>query len=527
MSAAITAKMLVRAANYGADWLGVFREEVNALNVYPVPDGDTGTNMYLTLESMTAELKKVVQPLMPPVAEAIAYGSLLGARGNSGVILSQLLKGFAEIVKELDRATAADLGRALQRASEVAYGAVMKPVEGTILTVARHVGEGASKVRSTDPVRVLVGGWSAGQEALARTPDLLPVLKEAGVVDAGGKGYLYFLEGIIAHFEGRPLPPPPEVTHFAAEQFESTAFGYCTEFLLEADDSVAKRIEEEIAPLGDSLLVVAAAGRVKGHIHTEDPDRLLALVARHGRMIKTKVEDMSAQHSEILTVSSSGEIERPNLSVVAVATGDGIVRAFRSLGARVVGGGQTLNPSVHDIAAAALSCPSDNVVVLPNNRNVILAAERANEVVAEKRLVVIPTTTLGQGLAAAMAFDAKGDVDATTREMKQSASAVTTIEVTVASRAAEVGGVKVREGDLLGLVDDVLAASGTDPERLVRDLVGLHLKDREIITIFHGPKVEPEVAERLAGGLREAHDGVEVELHDGGPDLYHYVVSIE
>jgi len=526
MSTAITAGALVQAANYGADWVRVYREELNSLNVYPVPDGDTGTNMYLTLESMTSELRKVDRPAMPPVAEAMAYGSLLGARGNSGVILSQLLKGFAETVKELEALAADDLARALQRASEVAYRAVMKPVEGTILTVARHVAEGASKVPSSDPVRVLVGGWSAGQEALARTPELLPVLKEAGVVDAGGKGYLYFLEGIIAHFEGRPLPPAPVITRFAADQFERTEFGYCTEFLLEADDSMAKIIEDEIAPMGDSLLVVAAGGRVKGHIHTLDPDRLLALVARRGRMIKTKVDDMSAQHSEILTVSS-GEIERPNLSLVAVASGDGVVRAFRSLGARVVVGGQTMNPSVQDIAAAALSCPSDNVVVLPNNRNVILAAERAGALVGEKRLSVVPTTTLGQGLAAAMAFDANGEIETTPREMADAAGSVTTIEVTPAIRAAEFAGVKVRDGDLLGLVDDALVASGADAEGLVKDLITRNLANREVITIFHGPRVEPGVAGELARALQEAHPGVEVELHEGGPDLYHYVITIE
>lgn len=524
----LAAPALADAFVFATDFLGVHIEEVNALNVYPVPDGDTGTNMHLTLQSVRRQLLDERPTAMPDVAHALAYGSLLGARGNSGVILSQVLKGFAEAVKAHEALDAIVLAAALASATKTAYAAVMKPVEGTILTVVRASAEAvASPAADEKPVALLERALAAGREALARTPEQLPILKQAGVVDAGGLGFLRLLEGLIAAFEGKPLPPPPVVTSRAQEQFEEEAFGFCTEFLL-ADVAVDTReIQEAVAPFGDSLLVVGAEGFVKGHIHTEEPEKLLALVARYGRMVRSKVEDMSEQHSEILADVDVHEAEAPELGLVAVSSGYGVTKAFRSLGARVVGGGQTNNASVQDIADAVRSLGAAAVVVLPNNKNIILAAERVAELVPEKRVVVLPTRTVGQGLAASVAFDEGGDVDAVVASMKRAADGARTLEVTVASRDAHVDGVDVREGASIGLLDATLVATAATPEDCLLQMLEGVADDAELATLFYAVATGEEAAQALVARIAEAHPDLEVEVHGGGPDLYPYLLVVE
>ncbi len=522
---------LARMLRYATDWLGVYREEVNALNVYPVPDGDTGTNMHLTMQSVRRELDTCDENSMPGVARAISYGALLGARGNSGVILSQLLKGFAETVKDSAEVDAALLARAFQAAQKSGYGAVMKPVEGTILTVARGVAEGA---RGDTVDMVLENALFRGQELLDQTPEMLPALKQAGVIDSGGQGYLYIVQGMLAELRGDALPEAPEITHYAQQQFENEEFGFCTEFLMSEATKPIEEIRELVSPYGDSLLVVGAEGYVKGHIHTNEPDELLATVGRHGKMLKTKVEDMSEQHTEILGMVGAmarAEEELAPSGLVAVANGYGLVKLFRSLGARIVSGGQTANPSVQDIVDAVRSVSAERVIVLPNNKNVLMAAEKAMELM-EGRAVVIPTRTLGQGIGAALAFQPDTPADELRDAMTQAAQAVTTFEVTRASRTTNIttkngDTLDIAEGDVIGLQDDELVQAGGTPEDSVLKMLGAAYAGQEIITVFGGPQKTQEDLDALAGRIGQEFSMAEVEVHAGGPDLYDYLVTLE
>ena len=527
---------LARAFVFATEWLGVHVDEVNALNVYPVPDGDTGTNMHLTLQSVRRQLTEQDHERMEQVARALSYGSLLGARGNSGVILSQVLKGFADSIKGNDDLDAAGLVGALLSGSESAYAAVMKPVEGTLLTVVRESAEAGEKslaaahgrpgVNGVAPQGILREVLAAGRRSLERTPEKLPILKQAGVVDAGGLGYVHLLDGLLAYFDGRDLPPPPKIERRAQEQFEEQAFGFCTEFLLADVTAPTSAIRELVAPYGDSLLVVGAEGFVKGHIHTEEPEKLLAAVARYGRMVRSKVEDMSEQHSEILADVDAAKAEAPASAAVAVANGYGITKAFRGLGVRVVGGGQTDNPSVEDIADAVRSVGAESVIVMPNNKNIIMAAERVGELVPDKRVRVLPTRTIGQGLAAAVLFQDSVDIDALFEEMRAAADGALTLEVTTASRDADIDGVRVRVGDAIGLADGVLRVAEADAEACLLALLRANASDYGVATLFHATEVAervPQLVERIG----QAHPDLELEVHAGGPDLYAYVMVLE
>lgn len=524
---------LARMFRTATDWLGVYREQVNALNVYPVPDGDTGTNMHLTMQSVRRELDTADQNSMSAVARAISYGALLGARGNSGVILSQLLKGFAEAVRDCGEVDAAGLGKAFKAAQKSGYGAVMKPVEGTILTVARGVADGAAKKADTVEA-VLENALFEGQKLLDQTPEMLPALKQAGVIDSGGQGYLYVVQGMLAALRGDALPSVPEVTQYAQQQFENEEFGFCTEFLMSEATKPIEEIRELVSPFGDSLLVVGAEGYVKGHIHTNQPDELLSTVGRYGKMLKTKVEDMSEQHTEILGMAGAAaraEDEVPASGLVAVANGYGLVKQFRALGARIVSGGQTANPSVQDIVDAVRSVSAEKVIILPNNKNVLMAAEKAMELM-EGRAVVIPTRTLGQGLGAALAFTPEADADELKDAMTQGAQAVTTFEVTRASRTTNITTgdgrtLAIADGDVIGLQDDELMQAGGTPEDSVLEMLGRAYDGQEVLTIFGGPTKTPEDLEALGERIRAQFPDVEIEAHAGGPDLYDYLVTLE
>lgn len=525
---ALAAKALCRAFVFATDWLGVHVDEVNALNVYPVPDGDTGTNMHLTMQSVRRQLNDENPRTMEGLAHALSYGSLLGARGNSGVILSQVLKGFAEVIRDEEELDAGGLRRALSRATNSAYAAVMKPVEGTILSVSRAVSERAESGSEATPLELLRAAHQAGREALARTPEQLPLLKQAKVVDAGGLGLLRVIEGVLAYFDERDLPPPPKVERRAQLGFEEEAFGFCTEFLLRDATVPTKQIQKLVAPYGDSLLVVGAEGYVKGHIHTEEPERLLAEVGRYGRMVRSKVEDMSEQHSEILASVDMTEAEPPRVALVAVADGYGVTKAFRSLGARVVGGGQTNNPSVQDFADAVRSVGAETVILMPNNKNVVLAAERVDELLPDHDVHVLPTRTMGEGLAAAVTFrEDADDVDDLLEEMRAAAEDAVTIEVTVASRDVTIDDVSVAEGQFIGLVDGALRSSGDDPAEVLRQLVSASAGEAEIGTLFHSSAIGEEEARALADALMAEHEGLEVEVHPGAPDLYPFLMVLE
>lgn len=518
----------LRAAfSFATDWLGVYVDEVNSLNVYPVPDGDTGTNMHLTLQSVRRQLAELNSVDMENVAHALSYGSLLGARGNSGVILSQILKGFADSVRSQAQLGSRELAAAFEAATSAAYAAVLKPVEGTILTVSRRIAEAAAGARTSRPLELLNTAFQAGQEALRQTPELLPLLKEAGVVDAGGLGLLRIVEGLIAHFEGRDLPEAPVVQERAQLSFEEQEFGFCTEFLLADARIPPAELRELVEPFGDSLLIVGAEGFIKGHIHTEEPERLLGLVGRHGRMVQTKVEDMAEQHSEILAGAELSSEPAFTSGMVAVVDGYGLSRAFRSLGARVAGGGQTRNPSVEDIADAVRSVPAREVLILPNNPNIVLAAERAGELVPDRTVEVLPTKTYGQGLAAAIAFNPDSSLAAMRRSLKKAAAASRTLEVTRASRDASLGGLAVSEGDWIGLSDGELRTGSDSAAGALLALLELEGSGWEFATLFHSTAVTPEALADTTALLGRNFRELELEVHAGGPDTYAFVMILE
>jgi len=521
------ARQLSRAFSYATEWLGVFVDEVNALNVYPVPDGDTGTNMHLTMQSVRRQLNDENPGTMEGFAHALSYGSLLGARGNSGVILSQVLKGFGEAARKHERLGGREVATALGAGTKSAYHAVMKPVEGTILSVVKAAAESARKVESRPPLEVLRASYEGAEVALARTPEQLAILKQADVVDAGGKGFVRVLEGVLAYFDGLDLPEPPEVTVRAQQRFEEEEFGFCTEFLLSNVTVSTREIKKLVAPYGDSLLVVGAEGFVKGHIHTEDPEKLLADVAHYGTMVRSKVEDMSEQHHEILANVEPGEAEPPRTGLVTVSSGYGVTRVFRSFGARVVGGGQSDNPSVQDIADAVRSVGAPDVIVMPNNKNIVMAARRVREVVPEKRVEVLPTRTLGQGLAAAVLFQESEDVDVLLEAIQEAADASLTIEVTTASRSATIEGVEVARGDAIGLVDGLLEVGDADADACLLALLAEHAEAYEIGTLFYSASVGKEHVEEVAATIGERFPGLELEVLAGAPDLYPYLMSLE
>ena len=514
------------------DWLGVHREQVNALNVYPVPDGDTGTNMHLTMQSVRRELDTCDTAEMRAVSKAISYGALLGARGNSGVILSQLLRGFAESVRDLPAINAAALKAAFAEAQKSGYKAVMKPVEGTILTVARGIAEGAQTGSTVQ--EVLENAVATGQDYLIQTQDMLPALRQAGVVDSGGQGLLYVVRGMLAALLGEALPDAPEVSSNAQQAFETEEYGFCTEFLMDGAQLPIEDIRELVAPFGDSLLVVGAEGYVKGHIHTDRPDELLATVGRHGRMLKTKVEDMAEQHTEILAGSGAAvqaEDQRPASGLVAVAAGDGVIKQFRALGARIVSGGQTANPSVQDIVDAVNSVSAEQVIVLPNNKNVLMAADKAAELLAG-RAVVVPTRTLGQGLGAALGFDPGRPAAELTAELQAGADRVTTFEITRASRSTshttpDGRTLNIAEGDVIGLQDDELVYAGGTPEEAVLALVRTRAEEAEVVTVFRSVNTPAERLQALAEQLETEFPLLEIQTSAGGPELYDYLVLVE
>jgi DAK2 domain fusion protein YloV len=368
---------------------------------------------------------------------------------------------------------------------------------------------------------------AAGHDALARTPEQLPILKQAGVVDAGGLGLLRMFEGIVASYEGRDLPPPPTVTRRAQQDFEEEAFGFCTEFLLSNVTVDTTEIQEAVASFGDSLLVVGAEGFVKGHIHTEQPEQLLALVGRYGTMVRSKVEDMSEQHSEILADVDAAAAQPVRAGLVAVSNGYGVTKVFRSLGARVVGGGQTDNPSVQDIADAVRSLGAPEVVVMPNNKNIIMAAERVAELVPEKAIRVLPTRTLGAGLAAAVPFDEERGIEEQFEAMEEAAASSRTFEVTIASRDADIDDVAVASGDAIGLVDGKLVVRADDPSSCLVELVRDHGQEHDIATLFYSADVGPDAAKAVLERLEEVAPDLEVELQPGAPDLYPYLMALE
>ena len=550
-------------------WLQANQEEINDLNVFPVPDGDTGSNMYLTLRSAVEEAQAASAPASASaVLAAAAHGSLMGARGNSGVILSQILRGLAQGVGTRSALDATAWARGLGEARAVAYKAVMKPTEGTILTVAREAAEAAGRAaeESADVLVVLEQAVRASHAAVERTTDQLQVLRDAGVVDAGGFGLAVILEGLSRAIadplakqpvttaprrrlgEGRvQVPGADEVATTsrpvvrrgaAAVDMREEGWGYCTEFLVHGPGLDAEKLRDELGALGESALVVGDSELVRVHIHTDEPAPLIALASQRGRLSKLKVEDMSAQHHDVLERADAEEgagaraarpgAPRKPLGVVSVAPGHGFRAILESLGAdAVVEGGQTMNPSIEDLINAVRQAHADNVVLLPNNGNVILTAQQVDGLVDDVVVRVVPTRNLPQGITALLSLEADGALDANCTRMAGAIEHVHALELTRAVRDSTVNGHDISVGDVLGILDDVITEVGGDERAVIESVLRSVAPPPELVTVYSGGAVTEADAGSLMTALREGFPAMDFELHAGGQEHYSYVLSLE
>lgn len=535
-------KQLVYA---GLVWLRQHQEEINALNVFPVPDGDTGTNMVLTMQSAWEEVAGVDENSVGKVSHQVAHGALMGARGNSGVILSQIWRGMARYLDNKEWLTASDLAAALEEGVRTAYKGVIRPVEGTILTVAREAAEEASLAagRTTDLSVVLERAVRRAWDALARTPDLLPVLAEAGVVDAGGQGLCVILEGMMRALRGEVVGEPAVATTtvtgpvFAAEAVPEEEYGYDVQFLIVGQNLDAEAIRRDIDAMGTSTLVVGDSETIKVHVHVPDPGVPLSYAVRLGSLRDVVVEDMQAQYREFVRAREQARpapammvsgVPSREVGVVAVVSGDGLEKVFISLGASaIVPGGQTMNPSTEEILRVVESLPTPKVVILPNNGNIILAARQAQEL-SQKEVAVVPTRSIPQGVAALLAFNHQADLEENAKAMARALEDIRTGEVTTATRDAKLNGVTVRQGQIIGLEDDQLVVSGDTVDEVVEALLDrMGVADLEIVTLYYGADVREEEAEALAARLQEKYPDQSFEVVYGGQPHYFYILSAE
>ncbi|MEA2681743.1 MAG: fatty acid kinase [Chloroflexota bacterium] len=551
--------VLFKRALYGSRaWLTANRERVNQLNVFPVPDGDTGTNMLLTLESAIEEIANEDSSDLSLVTGRVAHGALMGARGNSGVILSQVLRGFSQGIGDATSVDTRQLARGFQEATSVAYRGVTKPTEGTILTVARKVSEAAlARAEDTEDIAELIQVIvNAAQRAVDETPSQLAVLREAGVVDAGGYGLMVILEGFLKTVKGQEIPgsvaampsvpaaAAPKTGAYALETPEE-GWGFCTEFLIEAPRRPFEKIRAELTPLGNSAVIVGDDTLVRVHIHTLDPGSLIAQATGYGTLQKLKVEDMTRQHHEILSHdapmpevaapsassngSRNGAAATPvaGLGCVAVAVGDGFRRIFEELGAAVVEGGQTMNPSTEDLLAAVNAVGAQKVIILPNNKNVIMTAQQVQGL-CEKEVRVVPSRTVPQGIAALLNLDPEGDIDGTADAMTQSLDGVQTVEVTRAVRSTSVDGLKIKNGDYIAVVNGKIKAAGKAPMEVIEGaLDGIKAGGFELLTVYAGVDVDEAELSRAADHLRERFPGLGIETQRGEQSHYPFILSLE
>jgi DAK2 domain fusion protein YloV len=540
----INGRDLVRSVKSGCIKLEHNRDRVDRLNVFPVPDGDTGTNMYLTLLSAVKEGEKNLDKPLGKVSRAVSMGALMGARGNSGVILSQVFRGMARILDGKDDADALELAQAFKAGADTAYEAVMKPVEGTILTVLREIAAGceAEAKKNQDIVAVLLAGLKAGEFALAKTPSQLPILREAGVVDAGGQGFVYFLEGIVEglarekDIELREYREPdlPQEERRLSTELVSLDFQYCTETLIKGVALQVDDIRDHLQPLGDSMLVVGGDELVKVHIHSNHPGKVLETCLQFGQLSDIKINNMLEEVHEHIhewqaedSSAGPGEPSR-KIGLVAVAVGDGVVEILKSLGVDVVvEGGQTMNPSTEDLLIACEAVPAQAVILLPNNSNVIMAAKQAVEL-ANRPLRILPTRSVMQAVTALIAFDPEGELDEIMAAMQEAMEQVQYGEVTHAVRDSQVNGLEIKAGDAIGLVADVivLRADGEDEavEKVLQQMVN---EDSQLITVFYGSDMGPDQVAALQAKVGELFPDCELEIHYGGQPHYSYLLAVE
>lgn len=569
----IDAKVIQKCFLAGANAIDAKKEKINDLNVFPVPDGDTGTNMTMTIMSAAREVAALENPDMKSLCKAISGGSLRGARGNSGVILSQLLRGFTKEISHEKEVDADVLTRAFERAVESAYKAVMKPKEGTILTVARGGSDKALELNGhTDNLAEFVNHIIMHmRDVLEQTPEMLPVLKEAGVVDSGGEGLLTIMEGAYDALIGKQVnyAVEPEVKRTEAGsgiKAEAVAdadikFGYCTEFIIMTDKEFQSRDEREfkgyLESIGDSIVCVADEDIVKIHVHTNDPGLAIQKALTYGSLTRMKIDNMREEHNERIiqnsrqmaeeqkendakqSADSMGDKTKENVTVsemphkdnafISVSVGEGLREIFRDLGVDyIIEGGQTMNPSTEDILSAIQKVNADNIFILPNNGNIILAAEQARELTEDKNIVVIPTKNIPQGITAMINFVEGMTPEENEEAMRQSLSEVKSGQVTYAVRDTLIDGKEIKAGDIMGLSDKTIETVGTDVVETTLALLKKMLEEEsEIVTIYYGQEGSEEDARKIAAALAEVDEDLEVEIHFGGQPIYYYFVSVE
>lgn len=545
----------------GAKALELKKHDVDALNVFPVPDGDTGTNMVLTIQSAVRDAEKVTSQSIGVVAAAASMGSLMGARGNSGVILSQILRGIAKGFEGLQTANPLQVAQALQAGVDTAYKAVMKPVEGTILTVSKETARGALAMAKSGGslLETLQEAQQKGLKSLAKTPDMLPVLKQAGVVDAGGQGFLIILGGWIAVLNGETFvsdtineaenlskPPVQESTETKREfmQIENLDYPYCTEFLVKGTDLRVEQMRQDLSDRGDSLLVVGTSDVVKIHVHVKNPGKILDYAIQWGTLHEVQIHNMLEQNESMShamkeeatadTLQAYTKIENQDqplkeFGVVAVAMGQGIADVFISLGAdEVVFGGQTMNPSTEDLAEAVRKVPARQVFILPNNGNIVMAARQVKDVVQDRQVHVIPSKSIPQGISALLNFNSDGEAEGNIQTMERGLSSVRSGEVTYAVRDSQYGDLTISDGDILGLIEDVIVTTGKSLFEVAQStLERMEWKTHDLVTIFYGEETKLEEVERLQDWLREENPSIEVEVHPGRQPLYYYIFGVE
>ncbi len=537
----IALKKLVEA---GLTWLRANQQLVNSLNVFPVPDGDTGTNMVLTMQSAYNEIDSLGHRSIGQMAAAISQGALMGARGNSGVILSQLWRGFARALHSCETMDGQALAKALAEARDTAYKGVVRPVEGTILTVAKDVAAAAEAAlgETEDPFEILARVIPAADESVQRTPDLLPVLKQAGVVDSGGKGLFFILEGMLRYIHGEPLDTPTAtVQPLSAMNLENTMdsiepgqdYEVVVDFIPQGTLDLQK-FYGDLEKIGTSIQVGEGEGMYRMHIHvtTEKRYEPIDYVMGMGTITKIAMENLLAQMEGQSKGATNqielAKIEPGQIAVVAVSPGRGISRVFASLGvAAIVEGGQTMNPSTKDIIEAFEDLPTDKIIILPNNKNIILAAQQAKEVTV-KDVFIVPTRTIPQGLAAMMHLNPDGNLETIATKMHKSANEVTTIEITTATRTVEIDGVSVEHGQVIALVNGKLAVSATSVEEAcLTALEKTEAANYELVTLFYGEDLPVNEANRIVDLVRAAYPSQEIELQDGGQPHYQFIISVE
>ena len=555
----INVDVLAKMFLAGAQNIEAKKDYINELNVFPVPDGDTGTNMSMTIMSAAKEVTALNNPEMKDLAKAISSGSLRGARGNSGVILSQLLRGFTKAIKEEKEIDVLALAAACQRARDTAYKAVMKPKEGTILTVASGIATKAAEMaEETDDLEVFIPAViEYAEEVLNKTPEMLPVLKEAGVVDSGGQGLLEVIKGGYDAFLGKEIDyssikPSTSVTvnKVNAEDTADIKFGYCTEFIILTEKEFTEEDEHEfkkfLSSIGDSIVCVADDDVVKIHVHTNDPGLAIQKALTYGQLSKMKIDNMREEHQEKLIRDAEKLAEeqakeeaayeekktaepRKAMGFITVSIGAGMNEIFKELGADyIIEGGQTMNPSTEDMLNAIDQVNADTVFILPNNKNIILAANQAKSLVENKEIIVIPTKTVPQGITAIINFMPDADVKTNEEAMLEEIKNVKTGQMTYAVRDTHIDDKEIHEGDMMGIGDSGILAVGKDLEETTKELIAnLVDEDSELISIYYGEEVSEEEAEKFAGEIEELYPDVDVDIQFGGQPIYYYVLAVE